>query len=76
MKRDPTWIRCTLWERKAEALAKYITKGKMVVVSGPVDVECWISRQGGEAQAAIVCTVREFTFCGGGEKPEDAKKPA
>src|ERR1700683_2520092 len=69
-KRDPTWIKAVLWEKKAEALAQYITKGKMVVVSGPVRVEAWISRKGNEAQAVIVCTVRELTFGGGGDKPE------
>jgi single-strand DNA-binding protein len=65
--RDPTWIKAVLWEKKAEALAQYITKGKMIAVSGPVDVEAWKSKQG-EAQASIVVTVHQLTFCGGGEK--------
>ena len=65
--RDPTWIKAVLWEKKAETLAQYVRKGKMVAVSGPVDVEAWTSKQG-EAQASIVVTVRELTFCGGGEK--------
>jgi single-strand DNA-binding protein len=69
-KRDPTWIKVVVWEKKAETLAQYITKGKMVVVSGPVHTEAWISRNGGEAQAVIVCTVRELTFGGGGDQPE------
>lgn len=62
-KRDPIWIKCTLWQKMAEALAEHVTKGKMVAVSGPVHVEVWIGHNN-EAQAAIVCTVREFTFCG------------
>jgi single-strand DNA-binding protein len=70
-KRDPTWIKCVLWEKKAEALAQHVTKGKMVAVSGPVSVEAWISKQG-EAQAAIVVTVREFAFCSAGEPKQAA----
>lgn len=63
--RAPMWIKAVLWEKKAEALAQYITKGKMIAVSGPVGVESWNSKQG-EAQASIVVTVHELTFCGGG----------
>jgi len=67
--RQPSWIKAVLWEKKAEALAKHITKGRMVAVSGPVSVEAWIDKQGA-ANAVVVVTVREFTFCGGGEKEE------
>jgi single-strand DNA-binding protein len=71
-KRDPIWIKCVLWEKKAEALAQHVTKGKMVAVSGPVHVEAWIGNHS-EALAAIVCTVREFTFCGAPQHPADSK---
>lgn len=75
-KRDPTWIKAVLWERKAEALAEHITKGKQVAISGPVHVESWIDHQN-QAQAAIVCNVREFTFCGGpAEHAANAKAAA
>jgi single-strand DNA-binding protein len=60
--RDPMWVKCIVWEARAAALAQYITKGKMIAVSGPVAVEAWSSRKG-EAEAAIVITVRELTFC-------------
>jgi single-strand DNA-binding protein len=65
-KLDPLWIKAVLWEKRAENLAPYIKKGLMVVVSGPVSVEAWLSAQSPSAQAMIVVTVREFTFGGGG----------
>lgn len=71
-KRDPTWIKAVLWEKKAEALAQHVTKGKQVAISGPVHVECWIGHDN-QAQAAIVCTVREFTFCGSPQPAADSK---
>lgn len=64
-KRPPTWVKAVLWEKKAEALAQYITKGKLVAVTGPVSTEAWVGKQDGNAQAKIVITVREFEFCGG-----------
>lgn len=64
-KRTPTWIKATLWEKRAESLTKYITKGKLVAVSGPVSVEAWVGKTDGNAQGKIVLTIREFEFCGG-----------
>ena len=70
-KRQPTWVKCVLWERKAEGLAQYIKKGSIVVVQGPVSTEAWISKQDGKPQSRIIVTVREFTF-GGGAKTENS----
>lgn len=64
-KRATTWIKAKLWEKRAEVLAQYIKKGICVIIQGPVSTEAWISKQNGEAQANIVCNVREFTFGGG-----------
>ena len=69
-KRPATWIKAVLWEKRAESLSPYIKKGIVVIVSGPVSTEAWISKQDGTAQAKIVCTVREFDF--GGSKTEDS----
>jgi len=74
-KRDPIWIRAVLWEKRAEALAPHITKGRMVAVSGPVHVEAWISHDN-SPQAAIVVTVHEFTFCGSPQPAADSKPAA
>ena len=74
-KRQPTWVKCVLWERKAEGLAQYVKKGGIVVVQGPVSTEAWISKQDGKAQSRIIVTVREFTF-GGGAKENSSSAPA
>lgn len=74
-KRDALWIKAVLWEKKAEALAQYITKGKMVAVSGPVSTEAWVDKQSGNARSKIVVTVREFTFCGGGKNEDGGQQP-
>ena len=72
-KRAPLWIKATLWEKKAEALAQYIKKGIMVAISGIPAVETWVSKTSGNAEGKIVVNVREFEFCGGGDKNADGE---
>ena len=74
-KRKPLWVKATLWEKRAESLAQYIKKGIVVIVSGPVSIESWISKQSGEADARIAVNVREFTF-GGGKNDSGEEAPA
>ena len=70
-KRQPSWIKATLWEKRAESLAQYITKGKLVYVEGPVSIETWVDKGDGSAKGKLCVTVREFEFCGGSEKREE-----
>lgn len=67
-KRPSVWFDCTLWERRAEALAPHIRKGSFVVVSGDVDARAYIPKEGGEPKAVMGIRVAEFTFGGGGDE--------
>ena len=69
-KRQPTWLRVTLWEKRAESLAQYITKGKLVMVQGPVSARAWVPKDGGDPHAELEVTCREFEFCGGTKSEE------
>jgi single-strand DNA-binding protein len=40
------WVRCTLWGERAEKLAEYIVKGKIVQVSGEISVSTWTGNDG------------------------------
>lgn len=75
-KRPPTWLKAVLWEKKAEALAKYITKGKMVAVAGRVSAEAWNDRQSGDPKCKVVVTVNDFTFCGDAKREDDGQDSA
>lgn len=74
-KKPPVWIKATLWEKRAESLAQYITKGKLVYVSGPVGTESWTDKQSGEVKSKITVTVQEFEFCGGGKSEDGGQAP-
>ena len=75
-KRQPTWIKAVLWEKRAESLAQYIKKGSMVIVQGPVSAEAWVSKQDSKPTARITVNVREFTFGGGARNEEQNSAPA
>lgn len=65
--RPPTWYKVTLWEKRAESLAQYITKGKLVYVSGRVGGEAWIDKNNGDAKFKLTLQMDNFEFCGGGK---------
>lgn len=69
--RETTWIDCTLWEKRAEALAQYLTKGTAVAVAGEMSVRQYDKRDGSHG-VAIECSVRELTLLGGGDKASNA----
>lgn len=71
------WVEGVLWEKRAESLAQYLTKGKMIAISGSIELRTWTNKNTNEAQGAIRVNVRELTLCGGGEKQDGgAPKPA
>lgn len=64
-KRKPVWIKVVLWAKQAEALAKYLTKGKEVAISGEIaEPEAWINKADGTAHARTVITGRNVTLLG------------
>lgn len=81
-KRDPLWVDCALWGKRAESLAPYIAKGSKLAVSGRPTV------REHDGKAYLGCTVSELTFMssksdsersssgGGGGSSERAADPA
>lgn len=55
-KRDPTWIDCALWGKRAESLAPYIAKGSKLAVSGRPGCRAH------EGKAYLSVTVDSLTF--------------
>lgn len=55
-RRESTWFDCSLWGKRAEALAPYIEKGSRLVVSGRP------SARAHEGKAYLGVTVSELTF--------------
>jgi single-strand DNA-binding protein len=62
-----TWFRVSVWGKQAEAIAKYLTKGKQVLVSGTIDVSVYKDKRGDPA-ATMEVNAREVRLLGGGER--------
>lgn len=74
-KEEVLWVRCAFWGKRAEAggVTDYLSKGKQVLVSGPVDIEEYTTKDG-EVRRNLRVNVQEIQLLGGGsDKP--ASKP-
>lgn len=73
------WIRCALWGTLVPKVGEYLTKGKMVMVAGPVEIEEWTTKDG-EVKRDLSCYVRDIQLLGGGadtrEKKQESKPKA
>ncbi|WP_448191874.1 single-stranded DNA-binding protein [Azospirillum sp. sgz301742] len=63
-RRTTQWVDCTVWGRRADALAEYLTKGKQVVVSGELSLKEFEKRDGTKG-ATLAVRVAEIDFFGG-----------
>jgi len=55
------WVRCSWWGGRGEKLAKYLTKGSKVVVSGDADLREY------EGKTSLELNVSDVTLMGGGQ---------
>lgn len=64
------WVECALWGKRAEAggVTEYLTKGKSVLVSGPVELDSY------DGKPKLKLRVNELQLLGGGSDKADGKK--
>jgi len=61
-----TWVRCTMWGKRAVALAPHLTTGTKVVVVGSLSVGEYEGRDG-EKHVSVDMRVDQLEFAGGGK---------
>lgn len=64
-----TWVRCSLWGKRGEALAQYLRKGSRVAVVGELSLHEY------EGKTSLECRVSEVTLLGGGNRSEQTSAP-
>ena len=52
--RETDFIDCVAWAQKGEFVAKYFTKGSMIVVSGRLQIRGWTDKDGNKRRSAEV----------------------
>jgi single-strand DNA-binding protein len=86
-KATTTWVNCTMWGKRGQAVAEYLNKGALVGVSGEACLRPWKDKEGQDKQSLDV-RVDYLTLLGSrtaGERPAEpaqrreqapAQKPA
>lgn len=68
-----TWFKCSAFGKQSEVIQQYVQKGNAIMVVGPVELDVWKDKDGGE-KSTLTLTVREFALLGGkGEEAKPAK---
>lgn len=63
---ETDFIDCVAWEKAAEILAKYVTKGKPIIIDGVLAQRNF--EVDGQKRSKLEVIVRDFYFVGGGEQ--------
>jgi single-strand DNA-binding protein len=61
---ETTWHRVTVWRKRAEVCAQYLSKGKMVLVTGSVKASGFTNRDG-QISASLEVTADQVKFLSG-----------
>lgn len=63
---ETSFINCTAWGNTGETIAKYVGKGRQLLVSGRLQQRSWEDKETGKRRSAIDVIVEEFSFVNDG----------
>jgi len=69
-----TWHRLVAWNKKAELVQNYVTKGKELLIVGHMEYDEYENKEGQKVKTADV-VVDEIEFCGKKETTEQVASP-
>lgn len=67
---ETDFIQCQAWDKNAENIQKFFSKGSMINVIGAIRVDSWNGDDGKKLYRTYV-NVEEWNFCGGKKETED-----
>ena len=67
--RETDFIDCVAWRQTGEFVSKYFTKGRMIVVSGRLQIRSWTDKDGNKRRTAEV--VADNCYFGDSKKESD-----
>ena len=65
-----SWVNCTMWGKRGEAVAQYLVKGQLVAVSGELTLDEWQGNDG-QANKSLKLRVNDLTLLGKAESRQD-----
>jgi len=72
---EVSFFNCVLFGKRAEALAQYMTKGKMIVITGELTQDRWTD-QNGQNRSVVKIIVNKLQFVGGKPGQKTVQAPA
>lgn len=71
---EVVFIDCEAWAKAGEIIAKYVSKGSPLYVSGRLKLDQWEDKTTKEKRSKIKVVVENFQFLGGDRKDGDAPR--
>ena len=68
--RETDFIDCVAWRQTGEFVSKYFTKGRMIVVSGRLQIRSWTDKEGNKRRTAEV--VAENCYFGDSKRDDQS----
>ena len=68
--KETDFIDCVAWRQTGEFVSKYFTKGRMIVVSGRLQIRSWTDKEGNKRRTAEV--VAENCYFGDSKRDADS----
>ena len=76
---ETSFIDCEAWGRTGETIAKYVQKGRQLLVSGRLRQDTWQDKDTGKNRSTLRVVVEEFSFVSdgnrGGSVPQTGGEP-
>lgn len=63
-KEATTWARCAMWGKRGEEVAQYLTKGRLVGISGEVTLREFTDKEG-QKRSSLEVRVNDLTLLSG-----------
>lgn len=74
-KEEVCFVECVAFGNSAETMAKYLSKGKPVLIDGRLKLDSWEDKATGQKRSKLGVVIENFQFLGSGEKPKQSEAP-
>lgn len=71
-KKKTYYFNCQAWQKTAENLVKFVSKGDLIGISGKLTTRDWTDKDG-KKHTVTEIVVSDFTFCGGKKKESNTE---
>jgi single-strand DNA-binding protein len=72
---DTTWVTLVFWDKLAELVSNYVSKGSQIAVRGELQVRQWDDKTTGAKREATEVRVHDLTLLGGRGTSSQASVP-